>query len=177
MSLINEAIRRIVKSELPVVIRVGKVKSFDADQMVCDVEIVDAPEMLDVRIRAVIDKQKSGILIAPTKGSFILVGLIENKVESAFVVGYSSIDSLKLLIGDIELNGDQYGGLCKVPELVKQLNKHKAILDVILNVLRTPVVEAAVGAPDTFHAALKLAMAGKQTGNFNDLENKNVKHG
>ena len=76
----------------------------------------------------------------------------------------------------IKINGDSFGGLIKIEELKKELQKNNIILDIILKIC-TPINEAGNGAPSSFQASLMSALAGKQVGDFNNMENDKVKHG
>ena len=91
--LIDEIMRRV-----PVQLRVGQVKSFDKAKGLCDISIEGSPDLLDVRTRSVADEQETGILVSPKKDSFVLVAIIDNKPESACIIGYSEIDEYYLVI-------------------------------------------------------------------------------
>lgn len=119
---IKESIERIIKDNMRMQVVVGKVKSVDEDEMVCDIDLETSPDLLDVRLRAVIDKSDTGVLVYPKKDSRVLVGLIENKPQSAFICGYSEVEKIRLITEDIELAGDQFGGLIKIDDLVTKIN-------------------------------------------------------
>jgi len=104
--LIDEIMRRI-----PVQLRVGQVKSFDKAKGLCDISIEGSPDLLEVRTRAVADEQETGIMISPKKGSYVLVAMIENKAESASIIGYSEVDEYYLVIGQSKLRMNKDGFL------------------------------------------------------------------
>lgn len=78
---------------------------------------------------------------------------------------------------EICLNGDADGGLIKIKELKKELEKNNQILQTILNVCNSQVPEPGNGTPSAFQQALNIALIGKQTGDFSNIENEKVKHG
>lgn len=178
MRQIIEAIEAVVKKNIKTQVVVGEVISVDESNMTCDVDLQTMPDMLDVRLRAVIDASEKGILVVPKKGSHVLVGLIDNRKESAFVCGYSEVDKVRILCDEIELAGSGLGGLIKIKELKKQLDKNNAILTAILNVLTGgQIVEAGNGAPSALQIALKAVLTGKTVGDFSQIESEKVKHG
>ena len=61
----KEAIERLVKQHLKMQVVVGKVKSVDETNMTCDVDLQSSPDMLDVRLRSVIDGQALGFWLFP----------------------------------------------------------------------------------------------------------------
>ena len=79
--------------------------------------------------------------------------------------------------GNIEINGNDYGGLIKIEELKTQLQKNTAILQGLLGALKTPITEPGNGSPSAFQATLITAIGTLQAGNFSNIENKKVVHG
>lgn len=175
----KEAIERMIADKVPVQVITGKVKSVDESKMICDVDVTTGPDMIEVRMRAVIDGTVKGILVVPKIGSYVLVGLINNKKQSAFVCGYSEVDKVRVLCDQIELAGDQFGGLIKIETLKTELNKNNQLLQAILGVINspTPIPEPGNGSPSALQTALKGAVTGKLVGDFSQIENTKVKHG
>jgi hypothetical protein len=175
---IKEALERLLAEKLPVQVVVGKVISVDKSSMTCDIDLQTAPNMIGVRLRSVIDGKEQGILVVPKIGSNVLVGLIDNRKQSAFVIGFGEVENVRVLCDDIELAGNSFGGLVKVEELKSQLNKTNQLLQSILGIFNgAPIPEPGNGSPSALQAALKGAVTGKVLGDFNNLENKKVKHG
>ena len=85
--------------------------------------------------------------------------------------------SIELEGEKIKLNGDSLGGLIKIEELKKELEKNNQILQIILQVCSIPVNEAGNGSPSVFQQTLNAALQGKTIGNFNNIENDKVLHG
>jgi len=77
----------------------------------------------DVNLQAV---PSDGILVSPTIGSTVYV--LSSKYTTPFIVQYSDIDQIYYTLTHIELtgkanlNGDNYGGLIKIQELVDKIN-------------------------------------------------------
>ena len=77
----------------------------------------------------------------------------------------------------VELNGTEHGGLIKIAELKKELEKTNAFLKALVNVLKVPIPEAGLGAPSAFQAALNGALSSLQLADFSQIENTKVQHG
>jgi len=177
MSELVEAIRRIVAGQVKSALVTGTVKSFDDSDYTVTVELNSDIEIEEVRIRSVINGEDSGILVEPAIGSYVLLGLIDNKVESLFVVGYSEVKSYKLKAELIELNGNAHGGLVKSDKVNTEDNAIKQDL----NNLKT-LLSSWIPVPNDGGAALKgliTTWAGQQltTRTPGDYENETVKHG
>lgn len=167
---IKEVLEQFVKNQLALQVLLCRVTAVDKAKALCDVEPVNGQaEMFDVRLRAVADGETSGMVIYPKVGSLVLVALIENDYNSAFVAMCSEVD-------EIIINGGSFGGLVNAKELKKELDKTNAVVQAIMQTLTTWVV-----APSDGGLALKTAMitalTGKVLGNFTKLENEKIKHG
>lgn len=87
-------------------------------------------------------------------------------------------DNVILKADKIKINGDDLGGLIKIEELKKELQKNNIILEILLKICTSsPIPEAGNGSPSAFQSALMSALSGKQVGNFNNIENDKVLHG
>ena len=174
---IKEAIHRIVAEKIKVQAQVGTITSVDESAMTCDAMVGDL-EVFDIRLKSVIDNKDEGVLIVPKMGSKVLVGLIDNKIESSFIVGYSDVDKLRIICQEIELGGDEFGGLVKSENVADQINSLKNEINSLKNILNSWV--PPVGAPDS-GAALKAALIAWASPLSlvvkTDLENEKVKHG
>ena len=117
-------------------------------------------------------------MVVPEVDSYVLVGLIENRKESAFICAFGKVKKIKLITEDIELGGANFGGLTKTPELVTQLNKNNDLLTAMLSIINgAPILEPGNGSPSALQTSLKSALTGKSLGDFSNLENEKVKHG
>ena len=77
----------------------------------------------------------------------------------------------------VELNGTDFGGLIKIEELKKELEKTNTFLKAFVNALKVPVSEAGLGAPSAFQAALNGVLSALPLADFSQIENKKVQHG
>lgn len=167
---------------------VAVVKELNQDEYTCDVEPVDGgPIYHNVRYKTTIDDDDQGIIITPLKNSFVICSILDNEENGVIVSKITKFEEIEITTEDgfkchlngkkLTINGDNFGGLVKAPELKKQVDKNSAILDAILQVFQTTVNEAGNGAPSSFQAALLVATTGKQTADLSDIENKTIKHG
>lgn len=90
---------------------------------------------------------------------------------------YNEKVSIILNEDKIKINGEDYGGLIKIEELKKELEKNNTILKIILQVCATAVNEAGNGSPSVFQQALNLALKGQQVADFSNIENDKITHG
>jgi 3-dehydroquinate synthase class II len=121
----------------------------------------------------------------PKLDSLCLIGIILNQDASAFLIeaseieAYELIDStgfkLELNEGLMTINGSNYSGLVKAPELRTQVDKNTKIIEMIQNVFNSWTV-----IPEDGGAALKALVSqftGLQRADLSDIENNTVKHG
>jgi hypothetical protein len=94
----REMIQQIIRESLPVQVIAGTVLSLDRAGACIDVQPLDdsAPKLLDVRLRAVDDGKATGFIQWPAEGSAVLVGLIGNDINTAFVVAASEVETFTL---------------------------------------------------------------------------------
>jgi len=117
----------------PVQVFAGQVESVDEDAQTCEVKPVNGPKLYDVRIKAAIDEKEAGLIVVPVIGSTVLLGLIGNDTETAFIVKYTSIERLlittqsgfKLDLSDegIIMNQGKHDGLPILGAVVNKLNR------------------------------------------------------
>ena len=163
---IKEAIRMIAHQDTSAPIVLATVKSVEDDRS-CTITTVESEiEISGVRLQAALSAD-SGVYFKPKVGSNVLV------VASLYPFVCLTADT-----ESVEINGSQFGGLTKTPELKSQLDKTNSLLQGIINVINgAPVTEPGNGAPSVLQISLKSAIAGKQLGSYDDIENENVKHG
>ncbi len=154
------------------------------DGATCDVKrIIDGKEIKRVRLNATI-KASDGLVIVPKIGSAVLVTKIDS--NKYFVSQFSEIEKIILNVTDnvevnaantITFNGGENGGLTITPKLVEELNKTNAALQAIITVLTgEPVPEPGNGSSSALQLELNLALAGKQIGDFSQIENTKITH-
>jgi hypothetical protein len=180
------------------------VEAVDEDAQTCEVKpLADSyAPMKSVRLKAAIDKAPAGIVIIPEIGSTVLVSLIMNSDQRAFVSLFTDIkkaiivnasgyyigitdEAIEAKAGDskltieedkVTINDGSLKGLVKIEELKTQLQKNSDSIQAIIDVFSnwTPT------ANDGGKAAAKVAsdsLATKQVGVWDDIENDKVLHG
>lgn len=108
------------------------------------------------------------LLITPVVGSTVIATFLSK--DTAFVSLYSEIESVQIM-------GDQFGGLIKIEELIKNLDKLTARVDGIIDAINNGVpipTDGGVGLQTTIKVALALLIDKE---NFTTMENENIKHG
>lgn len=96
--MMRNELARFVDGRIPTQVLGGTVVAVDRARAVCDVQPADnnAPELLDVQLRAVDDGSTKGFVLWPVVGSPVLVGLIENDLNNCFVVAVSQVEAFTL---------------------------------------------------------------------------------
>ena len=169
MSKIRTLLLQMIRDQVPVQNRLGKVTAVDESDMSCTVELLDDDVTLyKVRINNI--GSKEGFICIPSVDSVVVVSKLQNSDQMHYVSMFSQIEV-------IMLNGDQYGGLVKVADLVSKINA----IEQDLNNIKT-VFSAWVPAPGDGGTVLKTAAAtwyGQQITptTENEIVNNKVKHG
>lgn len=148
----------------------AEVTSVDQENDVCDVKMIENDlDLYDVRLKATIDGSSKGILIVPTVGSKVLVGVINNNLNDLFIAQFSEVDL-------IQYDDGSFGGLVRADNLKTELDKTKAVVAAIKQSL-----DAWVTVPNDGGAALKTLWgtngAGKNVGDYSNIENPKIKQG
>ena len=166
LSEIRESIRNMAAGTGGARIFTAKVMGTDGDTCCVD---IDGLVVSDVRLRAVVNGEESGILVTPKTGSYVTVADLSGNLTRLVVVGFSEVEKIKI-------NGGQNGGLVNIGELVDRLNyienKIGDLMDVFNNWEPTP---------QDGGAALKLMAATWFPGPIKmskrrDLEDTNIEH-
>ena len=130
---------------MPAWIFVAEVASVE-DDTTCTVRLGSGLELKDVRLRAVVNDEKTGILITPTVGSHVLVADFSGgQLTDMAVLQYSQVDK-------VTLNGGDLKGLVKIEELTKKLNNlvnwcKNHVHSGVITAVSGGVTEPAVGTP------------------------------
>ncbi len=168
----DEDLRQMLKTltKGPMQVFPAEVISVDLEEYTIDVKPAGQAELLDVRLKAGIDEFKDGVVEVPSEGSSVLIGIIGNDRDTAYVVKTSQVDK-------VIINGGELGGLIKIEELKTQLGKYNQLLQAVIGVLNgAPIPEPGSNAPSALQAALKAAVAGKQLPTYDDIEDDKVIH-
>lgn len=165
---IREALKRLCAP--PVQCLVAIVDSVDEENYTIDVKPVGGAVLFEVRLKAAINDVKDGIVEIPEVGSSVIIGLLGNDKNTAFVL---KTDKVKQVI----INGGENGGLTITPKLKEELDKTNALLEALIQVINgTPVTEPGNGSPSALQQALSGAISGKQLGDYAEIENNKVVH-
>jgi hypothetical protein len=114
----------------------AKVLSTDGETCCVDIDGLTAS---DVRLRAVVNGEESGILVTPKTGSHVTVADLSGDLTRLVVIGFSEVEKVEInASAEIVINGGGYGGLVKIEDLVGTLQH---MVDVFNNHTHT-VVEA-----------------------------------
>ncbi len=97
----REELRRFILSHVPTQSLGGTVLRVNAARALCDVQPADpeAPQLLDVQLRAVDDGSSKGFVLWPVVGSAVVVGLLNNDPADAYVAAVSRVEAFTLATG------------------------------------------------------------------------------
>lgn len=105
------------------------------DGTTCTVAIDDL-ELSDVRLRAVVNEEESGIVVSPKVGSMVMItDLSHGNMRDWAVIMYSEIDN-------ITINGGKNNGMINIQDLTDKLN---ALVDWCKNHTHDGVITAVSG--------------------------------
>jgi hypothetical protein len=154
------------------------VKSIDEAEGVCECEPLNGGAPYFARLRALLQAEDKSPLIVPVKDSVVIVATFNKNSAEAFVIGYTDVEKVKILTnkGDVWLNGDNYGGLAKVKELVDKMNAlENTVNDLIVACKSQSVALAPTGvfALAPFFASVNPLVPTQKK----EIENPKVKHG
>ncbi len=166
--MLNQKIKSIIQS----VLLNAVVTSVEDVNMTCDVKLsIDDLPLYDVRLTPQINAGSNGIVPVPAIGSAVIVGFLDNNIASAFIVNVQEADK-------VIIRGGSLGGLVKIQELTKQLERDRDLMKAILQVVNgAPVTEPGNGSPSALQIAMKSAVAGKQQADYSKIENDKITHG
>ena len=99
----------------------AKVLSTDGETCCVDIDGLTAS---DVRLRAVVNGEESGILVTPKTGSHVTVADLSGDLTRLVVIGFSEVEKVEInASAEIVINGGGCGGLVKIENLVNELNR------------------------------------------------------
>lgn len=129
--------------------------------------IDDTADLLEVKLIA---DNKTGFLIIPKVGSYVIVSLTNE--SDGYVSMFSEVE-------EIQLNGEILGGLIKIDDLQQQWNANilamKTMFQTVFAAIDTSLTTA--GGPAAAMSAYNPLAANIKDLDKNTLENKTVKHG
>jgi hypothetical protein len=140
------------------------VKSVDWDKKVMDVvSVMDGLEYFDVVLGL------GSYLPKPKVGTKCIIGILEGNEAATFLIHADEVDQ-------VNLNGEELGGLVDAKELKKQVDKNTEALDKVINLLTTWVPAPQDGGLKLSIDA-KAKLIGLQLADLSKIENKVIKHG
>lgn len=152
------------------------VDSVDEDALTCDVTTVSDAAQSVIQGVQLMAGVGDGLLLTPVVDSQVLVAY-SNTIQP-YVLMLSDVDKFSIVTtGGVELNGDDYGGLVKVQDLVDKINALENLINSILDVLKNTTIPLAPSGTYPFAPLYAAIMAISPTTTVSDLENTTVKHG
>ena len=97
----REMMLQLIREQQPVHVFPATVLSIDRSQATIDVQPLEdaAPQLFDVQLRAVEDGTATGLILWPKQKSVVLVGLIGNDLNTAYLVACSEVEQFTLSNG------------------------------------------------------------------------------
>ena len=143
------------------------------------VDLIDDLEHFDIKLGM------GSIFKRPAIDSLALVAMIGKEAVDTILIDAVSLDEieitdktgfkLSLKEGKMTINGDQFSGIVKAPELKKQVDKNTAVLKAIQDAITQWVTVPNDGGA-AFRGLLS-AVPGMQRADLGNIENENIKHG
>jgi hypothetical protein len=166
MNIADELVRAIklaIKKELQATVTEGTVTAVDKAARTCEVDRDDLPDLMEVRLNAILEAGDDLVTIYPKVGSKVLCLIINNDQSDAYVIAATDIEEISGQIGEMTFvwnadgfvfNGGENGELIKINDLVSKINTIEQDINALKQVLTTWVV-----APMDGGLALKTAAA------------------
>ena len=154
----------------------AKVLSTDGDTCCVD---IDGLVVSDVRLRAVVNGEESGILVTPKTDSFVTVADLSDNLTRLVVVGFSEVEKIEVNADDkIVFNGGGNHGLVNIEELKNNLNTLKTYVETMKTAVSEGLTSIGAGPSAngvTGRTAFETAMA-SQSIHFDDMEDTKITH-
>lgn len=173
----DEDLRQMLKQLVapPVQVLVADVTAVNLNEYSIDVKPIGRAEVLDVRLKAGLDGIKQGIVEIPKNGSKVLIGLIGNDKNTAFLIKTSEVDEVLMNVESFKMNGGNLGGLIKIEELVDRLNKIEDKLNDFIQAVKD--ISVALAPTGSYPLAGDLAdILPLQKTQKSQIENTKIKH-
>lgn len=142
------------------------VKSVDEDEWIIDAEPIEQNKIFNIRLKAVIDTEKGGIIEVPEVDSKVLIGFIYNDPDTAYVLKVNKVSKILMIGGD-------NGGLIKIDDLKSQYDANIAAIKSAVSAGFAALAGLDGGASST---AFNSAAATILNLNKTTLENTKIKH-
>jgi hypothetical protein len=174
---LERAIKNVMRGAL--VVDGVIINTDDAEtKFVCDVQVGDDNPCtyFAVPLRVMVGSQAAFIEI-PNVNSNCPLCFRDANIGRPQILFVDSVLKILSNATNVIFNGGQLGGIVKAKELQTQSNKDKQILDALLQILTGPPIdEPGNGAPSALQTALATALAGLQSGTWDQLEDPTITH-
>lgn len=147
----------------------ANIVSVNEAAMTCVVQpLNDDVPMTDVRLKAAIDNVTDGVVEIPVVGSTVLICLIGNDENTAFVIKCSNVSK-------VIMYGGTNGGLVNWPAVKAELDKTNQVVNALVQSLTGwTTVPSDGGAALKVYATAQLAA--KSVGDYSSKEDTKVLH-
>lgn len=156
-------------TKTPMIIFPAVVDVVHMETFTCTVTPFEDAQLFDVRLKAGVENISEGIVEIPAEESNVLVAIIGNDTNEAFVVKCSNVK-------EVLFYGGENGGLIKVGELVQQLEKITAFLDTLKTSFKSPPPITPADGGLAYFQYMDLLISNLPTGDYSNIENPKVKH-
>lgn len=153
------------------------------DQAISVTPLNDDADILDVKIRVVIDENEAGVMIFPPLESVVLVGLISD--TDAYLLACSEVETIVINTGKFRFEVDAEGnaifdhgeheGLVKLPALRTEIEKLNNYLNAIKQAFSSWVPVPNDGG-SALKAAMSSALSSQQLADLSEVGNDKIKH-
>lgn len=165
----KDLIEKIAKGVQKMTLLRCKVDAVNEADQTCDVTPINGDaQLLDVKLKALLDGLENGMVIFPKVGSQVVVGLADVTDTDAFVLVFSEFDKIVFLDGSNE-------GLVKLPVLQNEVAKINNFLTAIKNTFTNFVPVPSDGGA-ALKTAMNAALASQQTADLSDAGNDKILH-
>lgn len=161
MSELRRTIQELIREEIPVVVKRGRVNSINFTTDTIEVSPVEGATFFDVKLRSITNESvaTNRMVTYPKVGSSVLIGCVNNDGNDAFVLAVSEIDSIRIQMPTgldihvkntqeveitsprVKFNGGLLGGMVKVNDQVTRMNLIESKINALIAVINswTPV--------------------------------------
>ncbi|MEI2758965.1 MAG: hypothetical protein V9G42_05960 [Bacteroidia bacterium] len=168
-------IQKIARASVPTGSFVGKVEGVNTNDYTCDVMPISGGSIYyDVRLKPTVDSSDYGMIPIPETGSYVIVEPIARsnyfyisqftKIKTLLIKNASGVTILFDDNGNLLLNGDQYGSMIKINDLLQLINQFIQQFNAHTHSVSGSTTLIPTGAP-------------VQTIQASQVENSKVKHG
>lgn len=155
--------------KVPLQVFTADVIEVDEDSYTIDVKPPGMAEVSEVRLKAAIDNEVTGMVEIPEAGSSVLVGIIGNDPDTAYLIKCSKV-------AKIIINGGSNGGLTITPKLKEGLEKLSARVDALYDAIENGVPVPTDGGAGYQTTMLAILSGVTETEDFSEIEDELVTH-